>query len=101
MKRAQGLGGEYDQDPIQLEESGPPQKWEGNTYATCECLAWRGVWNTVEKHRRHNDLGTEQYLGLPYYGKWLLTAVRAMVDKDLITQSELVDKMVEVKKRYE
>ncbi len=99
MRTAHDLGGEQDDEPIQLEEKGEKAEWESNTYVTCECLAWRGVWNTVEKHRRHVDLGTAQYLSLPYYGRWLLSATRVLVDKEHITQTELMNKMEEVKNR--
>ncbi|GMR08580.1 MAG: hypothetical protein BMS9Abin26_1585 [Gammaproteobacteria bacterium] len=101
MRTAHDLGGEQDDGPIQLEERTEKQQWEANTYVTCECLAWRGVWNTVEKHRRHVDLGTSQYLSLPYYGRWLLSAARVLVDKEHVTLTELMDKMDEVKKRRE
>lgn len=94
------VGGEFDV-PIQWEEK-EEEQWELNTFVTCECLAWRGVWNAEERRRRQNvDLGQTQYLGLPYYGRWLLTAARIMVDKQFITLTELVNKIDEVKKRYE
>lgn len=47
------------------------------------------------------DMGTTQYLGLPYYGRWLLSAARVMVDKDIVTLTELINKIDEVKKRHE
>jgi len=94
------IGGEPDV-PIRWEEK-EEELWELNTFATCECLAWRGVWNAEERRRRQNvDLGQTQYLGLPYYGRWLLTAARIMVDKQYITLTELVNKIDEVKKRHE
>lgn len=94
------VGGEPDV-PIRWEEK-EEEQWELNTFATCECLAWRGVWNAEERRRRQNvDLGQTQYLGLPYYGRWLLTAARIMVDKQYVTLTELVNKIDEVKKRHE
>jgi hypothetical protein len=92
------LGGESG-GPIPLEER-QQEPWELNTFVTCECLAWRGVWNTVEKHRRHADLGELQYLSMPYYGRWLLAAARALIDKDHVTITELTRKIDEVKKRH-
>jgi hypothetical protein len=102
LRTAHDLGGE-EGGPISMAErkESEKEKWESNTFITCECLAWRGVWNTVEKHRRHVDLGREQYLDLPYYGRWLLCAARAMVDKEHVTLTELMNKMDEVKKRNE
>ncbi len=99
LRAAHDLGGQSD-GPIPLQERETKQ-WELNTFVTCECLAWRNVWNTVEKHRRHADLGQKQYLDLPYYGRWLLSAARVMVDKEHITLTELLDKIDEVKKRHE
>ena len=94
------VGGEADV-PIVFEEK-EEEQWELNTFATCECLAWRGVWNAEERRRRQNvDVGQTQYLGLPYYGRWLLTAALILVDKQFVTLTELSDKIAEVKKRYE
>ncbi len=99
MRTAHDLGGE-EGGSIPIEER-VAKKWETSTFVTCECLAWRGVWNTVEKHRRHADLGQKQYLGLPYYGRWLVSAARVMLDKQHITLTELTNKIEEVKRRHE
>ena len=93
-------GGEAD-IPITWEEK-EEEIWEHNTFVTCEVLAWRGVWNAEERRRRQNvDVGQTQYLGLPYYGRWLMTAALVLVDKQQITLTELVSKIDEVKKRGE
>jgi hypothetical protein len=76
--------------------------WELNTYVTCEVLGWRGIWLSEERRRIGNvDVGRTVYLGLPYYGRWLLAAARILVDKHHISLGELTDRMVEVKLRYE
>ena len=94
------IGGEPDV-PITWEEK-EEEQWELNTFATCECLAWRGVWSAEERRRRQNaDIGQTAYLGLPYYGRWLLSAALIMVDKQYATLTELVNKIEEVKKRHE
>lgn len=94
------VGGEYDV-PIHYSEK-QEEKWELNTFATCECLAWRGVWNAEERRRRQNvDVGQTIYLGLPYYGRWLMTAALIMVDKQYIRLTELIDKIDEVQKRHD
>ncbi len=46
------------------------------------------------------DLGQTIYLGLPYYGRWLMTAARILVDKQYVTLTELNNKIDEVKKRH-
>jgi hypothetical protein len=97
MRIVHDLGGEKG-GPISLEER-KSEPWELNTFAICECLSWRGVWTNVEKLRRATDLG-DKYLAVPYSGRWLLAATRALVDKEHITLTELTDKIEEVKKRY-
>ena len=97
MRIVHDLGGEAG-GPISLEER-KSEPWELYTYAICECLSWRGVWTNVEKLRRATDLG-DKYLAVPYSGRWLLAAARALVDKEHITLTELNDKIEEVKKRH-
>jgi hypothetical protein len=77
------------------------EAWEENTYVTCEVLGWRGIWLSEERRRIGNvDLGRAIYLGLPYYGRWLLAAARILVDKHHIGLSELAERAAEVKARY-
>ena len=78
------------------------EAWEENTYVLCELLGWRGIWHSEERRRIGNvDVGRTIYLGLPYYGRWVLAAARILVDKHHITLGELTDRLVEVKGRYE
>ena len=100
MRSAHDVGGEPDV-PITWEEK-EEEEWELNTYVTCEVLAWRGVWNAEERRRRGNvDVGQTVYLGLPYYGRWILAAARILLDKDHVTLGELINKVEEVRSRYE
>jgi len=93
------VGGEPDV-PMAWEEK-QEEQWELNTFATAECLAWRGAWTAEERRRKQNaDVGQTQYLGLPYYGRWLLTCARILVDKQFCTLTELVNKIEEVKNRH-
>jgi thiocyanate hydrolase subunit alpha/thiocyanate hydrolase subunit beta len=78
------------------------EEWELNTYVTCEVLGWRGIWNSEERRRRaDNDLGYTLYLGMPYYGRWLWAATRMLVDNKHFALTELLEKIAEVKARYE
>lgn len=93
------VGGQFDA-PILYEEK-EEEEWELNTYVTCEVLGWRGVWNSEERRRRaDNDLGYALYLGIPYYGRWILAAARMLVDKNHISLTDLIEKIAEVKARY-
>jgi hypothetical protein len=80
---------------LEKEEEG----WEMRTYVTCECLAWRGVWNAEERRRAENDLGATLYYGLPYYARWITVAAKTLVDKGLIRPDELSAKIDEVRER--
>jgi len=92
------VGGEADV-PITWEEK-EEEIWEHNTFVTCEVLAWRGVWNAEERRRRQNvDVGQTIYLGMPYYGRWLMTIALILVDKQHVKLTELIDKIEEVKQR--
>jgi hypothetical protein len=74
--------------------------WELRTYVLCEVLAWRGVWNSEVRRRAENDLGATLYYGLPYYGRWITVAAKTLVDKGLVTVSELAAKIDEVRARH-
>jgi len=98
MRTPHDVGGEEDV-PMVWEEK-EEEVWEHNTFVTCEVLAWRGVWNAEERRRRQNvDLGNSNYLAIPYYGRWLMTAALILVDKQYVTLTELIEKIDEVKKR--
>ncbi|WP_375488064.1 SH3-like domain-containing protein [uncultured Mycobacterium sp.] len=99
MKTPHDVGGEPDA-PIEFVNK-QYEQWEHNVYVLCEVLAWRGIWVSEERRRIGNvDVGRTNYLGLPYYARWLLAAARILVDKHHITLSELTDRLAEVKQRY-
>ena len=94
------VGGQSD-SPVRYEEK-EEELWELNTYVTCEVLGWRGIWNSEERRRRgNNDLGASLYYGFPYYGRWIWSAARMLVDKNHVTLTELLEKVAEVKARNE
>jgi hypothetical protein len=93
------VGGQPDL-PLPYQEK-EEEDWEMNTYVTCECLAWRGVWNAEERRRAENDLGATLYFGLPYYARWATVAAKTLINKGLITPDELSAKVDEVRARQE
>jgi thiocyanate hydrolase subunit beta len=99
MKTSHDVGGEPDAPAVfELKEE---EQWELNTYVTCEVLGWRGIWVTEERRRMQNvDVGKTLYLGLPYYGRWLLAAARVLVEKRHVTLGELIERVDEVGRRY-
>jgi len=98
MHPTHDVGGQPDV-PVYYEEK-EEEQWELDTYVTCEVLGWKGFWNSEERRRRaDNDLGYTLYLGLPYYGRWIWSAARMLVDKKHISLAELQAKIAEVKAR--
>lgn len=99
MKTDHDVGGEPD-TPIKYEGK-QYEIWEENTYVLCEVLAWRGIWISEERRRIGNvDLGRALYLGLPYYGRWLLAVARVLAEKHHVPLGELSERMAEVQERY-
>lgn len=99
MQPPHDVGGQLDA-PAAYEEK-EEELWELNTYVTCEVLAWRGAWNAEERRRRgNNDLGASLYYGFPYYGRWIWSAAKMLVDKRHVSLTELMDKIAEVRVRY-
>jgi thiocyanate hydrolase subunit beta len=85
--------------PIPFEDK-EEEVWELNTYITCEVLGWRRVWNSEERRRRaDNDVGATLYYGFPYYGRWIWSAARMLVDKNQFSLTELIDKIAAVRAR--
>lgn len=100
LKPVHDVGGEPDA-PMKYENK-QYELWEHMTYVICEVLAWRGIWLSEERRRIGNvDVGRAEYLGLPYYGRWLLAVARVLVEKHHIGLTELSERMAEVKARYE
>ena len=50
---------------------------------------------------RYEEKEEEHYYGLPYYGRWIWAAARTLVDKNHISLTELLEKIAEVRARYE
>ncbi|MEM5318083.1 hypothetical protein [Paraburkholderia sp. JHI869] len=87
--------------PPAVFEEKEEEEWEARVYVTCECLGWRGIWNSEERRRRaDNDVGLSLYYGLPYYGRWIWAAARMLVDKNHISVLELQEKIAEIRGRH-
>lgn len=98
MKTPHDVGGEPDA-PATFEEK-EEEQWELNAFVTCEVLGWRGIWTSEERRRLGNvDVGKTRYLGLPYYGRWVLAVARCLIDKRHITLGELMERVSEVRAR--
>ena len=99
LKPVHDVGGEPDAPMKYVNKQ--YEQWEEETYIVCETLGWRGIWLSEERRRMGNvDVGRAEYLGLPYYGRWLLAVARVLVEKHHIGLTELSERMAEVQERY-
>lgn len=98
MKQSHDVGGEPDAPAIFEEKE--EEQWELNTFVDCEVLGWRGIWTSEERRRIANvDIGRTMYCGLPYYGRWLWSIVRILMEKQYITLGEVVERVNSVQER--
>jgi hypothetical protein len=98
MKQPHDVGGEPDA-PVIFEEK-EEEQWELNTFVDCEVLGWRGIWTSEERRRIANvDIGRTMYGGFPYYGRWLWSIVRILMEKQYVTLGEVVERVHSVQKR--
>ncbi len=98
MKQSHDVGGEPDAPGIFEEKE--EEQWELNTFVDCEVLGWRGIWTSEERRRIANvDIGRTMYYGFPYYGRWLWSIARILMEKQHITLGELVERVQRVQER--
>jgi hypothetical protein len=99
MKNPHDVGGEHDVPAAY--ENKEEEQWELMTYVLCEVLGMRGIWVSEERRRIGNvDVGRAVYLGIPYYGRWLWSVGRLLLEKGYLSWGELTDRMAEVQDRY-
>ena len=94
------VGGEPDV-PIRWEER---KKSSGSSIPLRPANVWRGAASGTPRSAAAGKMSMSVrrcISGMPYYGRWLLTAALIMVDKQYVTLTELVSKIDEVKKRHE
>jgi hypothetical protein len=75
----------------------------GSSTPSSRARSWDGGASGRREERRrigNVDLGRTNYLGLPYYGRWLWAVARVLVDKRHITLGELIERVSEVRARY-
>jgi hypothetical protein len=98
MKQSHDVGGEPDVPGVFEEKE--EEQWELHTFVDCEVLGWRGIWTSEERRRIANvDIGRTMYCGLPYYGRWLWSVVRILMEKQYITLGEVVERVNSVQER--
>jgi hypothetical protein len=90
--------GPAEEMPIEERQSAP---WESSMAATCECLAWRGTLDNLERRSAEDELGRSTYAGSPVHTRPALATAHSLLDRGLISEHELRAKMAEVRARFE
>jgi hypothetical protein len=78
-----------------------PDPWESSMQATCECLSWRGALDNLERRHAEDHLGTTVYGELPVRSRSAVVVAHLLLEKGVVSESELQAKMNEVRSRLE
>ena len=78
-----------------------PDPWESWMQATCECLSWRGALDNLERRHAEDRLGTSLYREFPVRSRPAVVVAHSLLDKGVISESELQAKMSQVRSRLE
>ena len=78
-----------------------PDPWESWMQATCECLSWRGALGNLERRHAEDRLGTSLYREFPVRSRPAVAVAHLLLEKGVISESELRAKMNQVRSRLE
>jgi hypothetical protein len=73
--------------------------WEKQIDALRGVIGLKGIVTTDENRRYVESLGHDAYDTLTYYERWTAALSRQMVDKGILTQDEIDQRVAEVRKR--
>lgn len=73
--------------------------WEKQIDALRGVIGMKGIVTTDENRRYVEDLGHDAYATLTYYERWTAALSRQMVDKGILTQDEIDQRVAEVRTR--
>lgn len=76
-----------------------PDPWESSMQATCECLSWRGALDNAERRHAEDRLGTTVYGEFPVRSRPAIVVAHSLLEKGVVSESELQAKMTEVRSR--
>lgn len=74
--------------------------WERSCHALADVLDYHKIINTEEKRCGVEALGSEMIGKLSYYERWIVAFANILLRKQLLTPTEIADKMREVDARW-
>ena len=78
-----------------------PAPWETSMEAVCESLALRGAVENLERRNAEDELGQTTYAGSPVHARPALATAHTLLERGVISERELQEKMGEVRARFE
>src|ERR1700739_3894146 len=79
----------------------PPEPWQANVQATCECLSWRGALDNLERRRAEDTLGESTYADFPLPTRAAVVTAHLLLERGEISEQELGTRMSEVRARFQ
>lgn len=92
-------GGSADEETPDTDRQAAP--WESSMEALNESLAMRGVLDNLERRSAEDELGATAYADSPVHARPALATAHTLLDRGVIGEDELREKMAEVRARFE
>tara|TARA_A100001037_G_scaffold288499_1_gene299211 strand:- start:20792 stop:21454 length:663 start_codon:yes stop_codon:yes gene_type:complete len=89
MKAIHDLGGTHGFGPIKMDSAIFHEQWEKDTFAISKIIQLHGICNVDEKRHAAERISPSRYLQLSYFEKWLDCIEMLLVEKGILTQSEI------------
>lgn len=76
-----------------------PNYWEKQIDGLRAVVGAKGIYRTDENRRWVESLGQDAYDRLTYYERWTAAMMRALIDKGVLTQDEIDERVKIVRQR--
>ncbi len=99
MKGAHDLGGKPDFGKINPEPNEPifHSTWERRAFAITVATGFLGQWNLDMSRYAREQMDDKEYLATSYYEHWIFGLETLLIEKGLLTQEEIQQRMHELK----
>ena len=101
MNGIHDMGGMHGLGPIDREENEPVfhHAWERRAFALNMAAGFLGEWNIDMSRYAREQMPPAEYLATSYYEHWLWGLERLLVEKGLLTRTEIEARVAELRRR--
>ena len=98
MKGAHDLGGKTGFGPINPDPNEPVfhHDWEKRAFAITLAAGFLGQWNLDMSRYARERMDPDSYLQASYYEKWIHGLQTLLVEKEILTEEEIQNRMFEI-----